>query len=155
MEEPIVEKKKFSLKDFWIDAKKFLWYLVTEPFRIIKNGFMTLKTKVEVVHKIKAWMFVFGIITLLSVLTKNLLAAKVFAALFLLSVIHHEWQRGYFRKRWKDREKIRAYKLMKRTEVEKDGIRSNNSLAMDSGKRSDTDSGSATIMGGLPPSKKG
>lgn len=151
----IIPEKKNGFKELFLDVKKFLWYLVTEPFRIIRLGFLTLRDKISVVQKIKAWMVVFGFMTLLSIMARNHLAAEVFAVLFILSVIHHEWKRGFFRKRWKDKEKIRAYKLMKRTEVKNNGMGYSNNVAVPTGKSRVLIGSSSTNNNSVAGNKKG
>jgi hypothetical protein len=106
---------------FKLDLKKFIWYIITEPFRIVWRGIIAIKRSLSVIQRIQAWMFIFGILTMISILAGNLTAAKGFGACFILSLLHHEWQRGLFRKRWKDKEKQRIIKIIKNKEAIENG----------------------------------
>jgi hypothetical protein len=109
---------RMSLKDrivsFKLDVKKFLWYLITEPFRIVLQGVFLIKKSISLVQKVRAWMYIFLALTLVFIVVHQIEAARFFIVLFVLTILFHEWERGFFRKRWKDKEHRRAEKYLKR-----------------------------------------
>lgn len=116
----LIEKVKYFL---FVDLDKFTWYIFTEPFRKALEGLNIIRHRLSVIKRIQSWMIIFATLAILTLLAGNILAAKAFTICFLIVLFHYEWKRGFFRKRWKDKEKKRYKKILEKKkkyeEVEK------------------------------------
>lgn len=75
--------------------KIFLWYLITEPFRQIWHS--TKETALgENFYQPKAWMYIFIVGFIISLLERNFIMELVTISLVLLMMILKEYESGRF-----------------------------------------------------------
>jgi hypothetical protein len=104
-----------------VDLKKFLWYVFTEPFRIFINLFKGVKEKFDIIQALQSWLVIFSVLSILTLLAGNIPAAKAFAVCLGVFIIVYEWNRGFFRYRWKQKEIHRVTKKYEKEKVKLDG----------------------------------
>lgn len=102
----MIEQPKKTRKEKWmefkLDLKKFIYYLITEPVRQFKSITNISFHKALSLTKTYTWIWVWGTFVVVFFITNDSKLKYVFLALLVIFIIKYEWERGLFRKRWKD-----------------------------------------------------
>ena len=100
--------------------KIFLWYLITEPFRLIKSFFKKvfiepLKNSYYWFKKQNnnlMWALMTSIIFTISLAYSKDWLAMISLLIILLIILIVEYNNGYFMYRWREKEKARVKKVL-------------------------------------------
>ena len=104
---------KEKIRDFIHRLKIFGWYLLTEPIREIKQSYYGLKKFLGIFNKTLTWAWLTLPLMTLAFFKGMKLLGGLFILVLLFSILSWEWQRGYFIKRHRDKEKNRVLKGLK------------------------------------------
>lgn len=102
-------KKAFQIK-------VFIWYLLTEPFRLFKSILKLTRPKIKRLIRYDTWVGVYLFFVLVFIITDNNKMKWVFIAILVILIIKREWEKGDYIHRWRERyKKVSAKKYGKYT----------------------------------------
>ena len=87
---------KEKLQDFKYRLRIFIWYLLTEPWRQIKEIIGLLNKIVHSLNKTLTWTYIAAIFIIISLFRGNKYGGGLFVLFLLFTVLLWEWERGYF-----------------------------------------------------------
>ena len=106
--------KKEKIQSFIYRIKIFLWYLITEPMRQIKEIWIFFMKMLAALNKTLTWTYIASVFMIISLF----LGKKVIAALFLLFLLFvillWEWQSGNFMNKHRKMTKKRLEEELKK-----------------------------------------
>ena len=108
-------KKSFKEKfrDFKFRLRIFLWFLVTEPLKQLKEIGLLLYKIILSLNKALTWVYLSLLFMIVFLLLGNKYAAGLFLVFLLFLIIMWEWQRGYFMYKYREETKKRVKKKFK------------------------------------------
>ena len=101
----MIEPKQ-TLKEKWMgfkfDVKIFIYYIITEPFRLILESWHLIINKSKSIKKTYTWIWIWIGLLIVFLITRDI-RLKYVAIALLVFMLGYEWEKGYFRKRWKEK----------------------------------------------------
>lgn len=101
----MIEPKK-TLREKWndlkFDVKIFIWYILTEPLRLLKEFWQLIIRKSKSIKKTYTWIWIWIGLLIIFLMTGDY-RLKYVAIMLLVFMVGYEWEKGYFRKRWKEK----------------------------------------------------
>lgn len=97
-------------KGWWFRFKIFIWYLVTEPFRQMKEIVLSIVHILDNLNNTMVWAYVILLLAIVFHVKGERYAASVFISLLLFVFLLWEWNKGTFMKRFRDKERKRINK---------------------------------------------
>jgi hypothetical protein len=107
---------KDRFKEVMFRTKVFLWYIVTEPFRQLYEFLYYLG---EMLNRTISWVYVFLVISIIALILGKRPVAGFFMIILLVTILLWEWNSGFFMNRYREREKKRIEKILRKEEEKK------------------------------------
>lgn len=98
--------------------KIFLWFLLTEPWRRLKEILHAINLIITSLNNALIWVYIFLLLSILSFIYGNNWAASIFLITLFLLIIMWEWQRGYFMYKYREEVKKKVKDKIKKEHEE-------------------------------------
>ena len=111
-----------KIKTFLFQLRIFMWYIATEPIRLLIEFWNSFKLFLGMFTKTLTYTYIFLVMIIIALVMKKRVVAGAFVLFLLLSIIFWEWERGFYMKRWRDYVKDSIHKKLKETGEDKNGL---------------------------------
>lgn len=109
------------IKEWYQKFKIFCWYMLTEPFRQVKEIGIIFWNTIDMLSRTISWLYIVITLIIISLFYRQKIIAGIFLVIFFFLVLLWEWKRGYFMHRYRQKIYKNIKKELKEKEPEKIG----------------------------------